>query len=57
MTWRTIQRKVVYEQRNELMDAADISETIKAIRHDVVASVLDQYIPPQSWMRCGISQA
>nr|WP_288742372.1 preprotein translocase subunit SecA [uncultured Rheinheimera sp.] len=42
------QRKVVYEQRNELMDAADISETIKAIRHDVVASVLDQYIPPQS---------
>ena len=42
------QRKVVYEQRNELMDAADISETIKAIRHDVVASVIDQYIPPQS---------
>lgn len=42
------QRKVVYEQRNELMDAADISETINAIRHDVVASVLDQYIPPQS---------
>ncbi|RVT45744.1 preprotein translocase subunit SecA [Rheinheimera sediminis] len=42
------QRKVVYEQRNELMDASDISETIKAIRHDVVASVLDQYIPPQS---------
>lgn len=42
------QRKVVYEQRNELMDTADISETINAIRHDVVASVLDQYIPPQS---------
>lgn len=42
------QRKVVYEQRNELMDASDISETIKAIRYDVVASVLDQYIPPQS---------
>jgi preprotein translocase subunit SecA len=42
------QRKVVYEQRNELMDADDISETITAIRHDVVSAVIDQYIPPQS---------
>ncbi|WP_337841347.1 preprotein translocase subunit SecA [Rheinheimera sp.] len=42
------QRKVVYEQRNELMDASDVSDTIKAIRHDVVDSVISQYIPPQS---------
>lgn len=42
------QRKVVYEQRNELMDASDVSETIKAIRHDVVDAVISQYIPPQS---------
>ncbi len=42
------QRKVIYEQRNELLDATDISETIQAIRDDVVTGVIDQYIPPQS---------
>ena len=42
------QRKVVYEQRNELLDATDISETITAIRFDVIDGVISQYIPPQS---------
>jgi preprotein translocase subunit SecA len=42
------QRKVVYEQRNELMDTSDISETIHAIRADVMDSVISEYIPPQS---------
>ncbi|WP_166836736.1 preprotein translocase subunit SecA [Rheinheimera pleomorphica] len=42
------QRKVVYEQRNELLDATDISETIQAIRADVVDGLISQYIPPQS---------
>lgn len=42
------QRKVVYEQRNELLASEDISETITAVRQDVVSAVLDQYIPPQS---------
>jgi preprotein translocase subunit SecA len=42
------QRKVVYEQRNELLDASDISETVSAIRDDVVESVFGQYVPPQS---------
>lgn len=42
------QRKVVYEQRNELLDATDISETISAIRADVIDGVISQYIPPQS---------
>ncbi|GHG72236.1 protein translocase subunit SecA [Alishewanella longhuensis] len=42
------QRKVVYEQRNDLLDATDISDTINAIREDVVESVINDYIPPQS---------
>ncbi len=42
------QRKVVYEQRNELLETDDITETINAIRQDVVDSVISQYIPPQS---------
>jgi len=42
------QRKVIYEQRNELLDEGDISETIAVIREDVVGGVVDEYIPPQS---------
>jgi preprotein translocase subunit SecA len=42
------QRKVIYEQRNELLDEGEISGTIEAIRDDVVKGILDQYIPPQS---------
>ncbi|MEW9797227.1 preprotein translocase subunit SecA [Alteromonas sp. CYL-A6] len=42
------QRKVIYEQRNELLDEGDISETIAAIREDVINGVVDEYIPPQS---------
>ncbi|ALU43251.1 preprotein translocase subunit SecA [Pseudoalteromonas rubra] len=42
------QRRVVYEQRNELLEEGDISETISAIRGDVINSAIDQYIPPQS---------
>ncbi len=42
------QRKVVYEQRNELLGADDISEMIEGIRHDVINTVIDHSIPPQS---------
>jgi len=42
------QRKVIYEQRAELMSTEDISDTVKSLRFDVVSSVFAQYIPPQS---------
>ncbi|EKE85325.1 preprotein translocase subunit SecA [Idiomarina xiamenensis] len=42
------QRTVVYQQRNELLDEGDISETIKAIREDVIEQVINDYVPPQS---------
>ena len=42
------QRQVVYGQRNELMDAESIKDTITNIQADVVNSLVDQYIPPQS---------
>ena len=42
------QRQVVYAQRNELMDAESIEDTIKTIQEDVITGVIDQYIPPQS---------
>ncbi|AXV66443.1 preprotein translocase subunit SecA [Pseudoalteromonas lipolytica] len=42
------QRRVVYSQRNELLEEGDISETITAIRSDVLNGMIDQYIAPQS---------
>ncbi|WP_404341316.1 preprotein translocase subunit SecA [Pseudoalteromonas mariniglutinosa] len=42
------QRRVVYSQRNELLEEGDISETITAIRGDVLNNMIDQYIAPQS---------
>ncbi len=55
------QRKVVYQQRDDLMDADDISETIVNLRYDVVNDVIDGYIPPQSleeqWDVPGLDQA
>ncbi|MEN8259313.1 MAG: preprotein translocase subunit SecA [Pseudomonadota bacterium] len=42
------QRKVIYAQRNELMEASDISNVISAIRRDVVTDVINQFIPPRS---------
>ncbi len=42
------QRKVIYEQRNELMAAEDASGTIQAIRGDVITATIRTCIPPQS---------
>ena len=42
------QRRAIYSQRNELLDVADISETILSIREDVMKTIIDTYIPPQS---------
>ncbi len=43
------QRKVIYQQRNELLDAEQgISETIGAIRESVVEQLISLYIPAQS---------
>ncbi|NOY72572.1 MAG: preprotein translocase subunit SecA [Gammaproteobacteria bacterium] len=42
------QRNVIYEQRNELMAGDDISDSINVMREDVVASLIDEYIAPQS---------
>ncbi len=42
------QRKVIYQQRNDLLDAEDMSETITAMRADVVSSYFVQYIPEGS---------
>jgi preprotein translocase subunit SecA len=55
------QRKVIYEQRNELLQAADIHDTVMAVMTDVLSGVIDEHIPPQSveeqWNITGLTQA
>jgi preprotein translocase subunit SecA len=42
------QRKVIYEQRSELLESDDISETIAAMRDGVLQSAIDIHLPPES---------
>ncbi|OZA27222.1 MAG: preprotein translocase subunit SecA [Hydrogenophilales bacterium 17-61-9] len=55
------QRKVIYEQRNELLASADIGDTIRAMRNDVLSDAIDLYIAPGSmdeqWDVAGLEKA
>src|SRR5260363_381358 len=42
------QRRVIYQQRNELLEAGEISDTIAAIREDVLSEQVRAFVPPQS---------
>ncbi len=42
------QRKVVYAQRDDLLAADDVAESVSNIRAEVVNSIIDEFIPPQS---------
>ncbi len=42
------QRKVIYQQRYELLKSDDISDTIKGIREDAVINLFHAYVPPES---------
>ena len=42
------QRKVIYEERNALLDGEDIHDTIETIFGDVINGVIDKYIEPNS---------
>ncbi len=42
------QRKVIYQQRNELLESTDITETITAMRNDVLTAEANQFIPAES---------
>ena len=42
------QRKVIYEQRNEILASADIGDTIRAMRDDVLNDTISLHIAPGS---------
>ncbi len=55
------QRRVVYQQRNELMEAGEIADTIADMRDDVFSSVIDRFIAAGSideqWDIVGLEKA
>ena len=42
------QRKVIYRQRDELLEADSVKENIDGIRGDVVADMVERFVPPDS---------
>ncbi|ROO27240.1 preprotein translocase subunit SecA [Salinisphaera orenii MK-B5] len=55
------QRQVIYEQRNEIMDADEVSDIVENIWGDVVDNLISEHIPPQSleeqWDVEGLTEA
>jgi preprotein translocase subunit SecA len=55
------QRRVIYQQRTDLMSAEDVAEAVKGIREDVVTQLVDQYVPggtpEEQWDVPGLAQA
>ncbi|HSR63294.1 MAG TPA: preprotein translocase subunit SecA, partial [Gammaproteobacteria bacterium] len=42
------QRKVIYEQRHDLLQEEEVVENINAMREDVINDIIDAYVPPGS---------
>jgi preprotein translocase subunit SecA len=55
------QRKVIYQQRNELLETDDITDTIRAMRQGVLHDIFRRYIPAESveeqWEVAALEQA
>lgn len=55
------QRKVIYQQRTEVMAAEEIADAITGIRREVVNNIIDRFVPPKSveemWDVDGLAQA
>ena len=55
------QRKVIYQQRTELMAAENLADAIRGIRAEVVSGILDQYLPAnqshEEWNLAGLAES
>jgi len=55
------QRKVIYQQRNELMEADDVHDSVLGIQAEVVSGIADEFIPrgslEEQWDAPGLEQA
>ena len=48
------QRRVIYQQRNELLESQDISETVTAMREDMLRNLIALHVPLRASRRSGI---
>ncbi|MEM7570873.1 MAG: SEC-C metal-binding domain-containing protein, partial [Pseudomonadota bacterium] len=44
------QRKVIYEQRKEIMDAEDVAETVTDMRAETVDDIVASHLPPKAFV-------
>ena len=55
------QRKVIYQQRTEIMGTADVSAAIHGILEEAIGTLVDQYLPkhamPADWDLAGLAKA
>ncbi len=55
------QRKVIYQQRTELMGAENLGDAVRGIRAEVVSGILDQYLPSnvshEEWNLAGLAES
>jgi preprotein translocase subunit SecA len=55
------QRRVIYQQRNELLESTDISDTTRSMREGTIGDLISQYIPPgtveEQWDAAGLEKA
>ena len=42
------QRKVIYQQRNDILDSSDLTDVIAAMREDCMTDLVRQYVPAES---------
>ncbi len=43
------QRKVIFSQRREIMEAEDLSDVTLDMRHQVIDDLVDEYMPPKTY--------
>ncbi len=43
------QRKVIYDQRREIMDSSDVVDTVHSMRQEVVETLISTHIPPKAY--------
>jgi len=55
------QRRIIYQERNRLMDVEEISDTVAEIRGEIVQQVISEHIPPntleEQWDVAGLEEA
>ena len=55
------QRKVIYQQRTELMAAEDVADAVRGIREEVVNNLISNFLPlgtlPEQWDIVGLTAA